>query len=294
MSAHSIASATISFGLVSIPVKLYSTGQSPESISFRMVHKKCGTPLKQQYICPKDEVVVGREDIAKGYEYAKDQYVLFTNEEIKAVEEEATKAIAITEFVPLDAVDPVYFDRPYYLGPDKGAERAYKLLGEAMKKADVAGLAQYAARGKAYLVMIRPMEDGIVMQQLRYADEVRPFSEVGVPDTKVKPEELNLALQLMQQNMKKEFHPEAYKDTVKDRMQEIIEQKVEGQEITFAPTEAPKAQIIDLMEALKASLGEAEEPAKAPARAKSATQRKPAKPSPRSKAAEGGKKRATR
>ena len=291
MSAHSIGSASISFGLVSIPVKLFSTGQPSESISFRMVHKKCGTPLKQQYICPKEEVVVTRDDMAKGYEYAKDQYVLFTNEEIKAVEEEATHAIAITEFLPLDAVDPVYFDKPYYLGPDKGAERAYHLLGEAMKKAKVAGLAQYAARGKAYLVMIRPMEDGLVMQQLRYADEVKPFSEVGVPEAKVKPEELNLALQLMEQNMKKDFHPERYEDTVKKRMQEIIDQKVEGEEVTFAPKAHPKAQVIDLMEALKASLGEGEEePA---VRGKSAGARKPAKASPRGKvAAEGGRKRA--
>jgi DNA end-binding protein Ku len=291
MSAHSIGSASISFGLVSIPVKLFSTGQPSESISFRMVHKKCGTPLKQQYICPKEDVVVPREDIAKGYEYAKDQYVLFTNEEIKAVEEEATHAIAITEFLPIELVDPVYYDKPYYLGPDKGAERAYRLLGQAMKKAGVAGLAQYAARGKAYLVMIRPMEDGLVMQQLRYADEVKPFSEVGVPEAKVKPEELDLALQLMQQNMKKDFHPERFKDTVKERMQEIIEQKVEGEEITFAPKAHPKAQVIDLMEALKASLGEGEE--EAPARTKSASARKPAKASPRGKApAESGRKRA--
>jgi DNA end-binding protein Ku len=296
MSAHSIGSATISFGLVSIPVKLFSTGQSSESISFRMVHKQCGSPLKQQYICPKDGKTVEREDIAKGYEYMKDKFVLFSPEEIKAVEEESTRAIAIMEFVPLVAVDPVYFDRPYYLGPEKASERAYRLLSEAMKQTGVAGLAQYAARGKQYLVMLRPMEGGLVMQQLRYAEEVRPFAEIGAPQTEVKPEELQLALQLMQQTMKEEFHPERYQDTVKKRMQEIIQQKVEGQEITFAPGEAPKAQIIDLMEALKASLGsEAEESPKS-ARA-AAGDRKPAKPSPRStpRAVEsGGRKRASR
>lgn len=261
-----------------------------------MVHKECGSPLKQQYICPKDGRTVEREDIAKGYEYVKDKFVLFTPEEIKAVEEEATRAIAIMEFVPMVAVDPVYFDKPYYLGPEKNSERAYRLLSEAMKQTGVAGLAQYAARGKQYLVMLRPMEGGLAMQQLRYAEEVRPFAEIGAPQTEVKPEELQLALQLMQQTMKQEFHPERYQDTVKKRMQEIIQQKVEGQEITFAPGEAPKAQIIDLMEALKASLGsEAEETAK-PARA-AAGDRKPARPSPRSapRAAEsGGRKRATR
>ncbi len=297
MSAHSIGSAVISFGLVSIPVRLFSTGQSSESISFRMVHKKCGTPLKQQYVCPKDSETVERDDIAKGFEYVKDQYVLFTNEELRAVEEEATKAIAITEFVPSEKVDPVFYDKPYYLGPDKGAERAYRLLSEAMKQTGVAGLAQYAARGKQYLVMLRPMGGGLVMQQLRYAEEVRPFSEVGVPETEIKPEELQLALQLMQQNVKQEFRPEHYQDTVKKRMQEIIQQKVEGQEITFAPGEAPKAQIIDLMEALKASLG-VEEEGEAARPARPSVGRKPAKPSPRAaggRAAEnGGRKRASR
>src|SRR5262245_12291996 len=158
-----------------------------------------------------------------------------------------------------------------------------------MKQSGVAALAQYAARGKQYLVMLRPMEGGLVMQQLRYAEEVRPFSEVGVPKTEVKAEELQLALQLMKQTMKDEFHPERYQDTVKKRMQEIIQQKVEGQEITFAPGEAPKAQIIDLMEALKASLGPESKEAAKPARA-AAADRKPAKPSPRSgaRAAENG------
>ena len=292
MSAHSIGSATISFGLVSIPVKLFSTGQSSESISFRMVHKQCGSPLKQQYICPKDGKTVEREDIAKGYEYVKDKFVLFTPEEIKAVEEESTRAIAIMEFVPLVAVDPVYFDKPYYLGPEKASERAYRLLSEAMKQTGVAGLAQYAARGKQYLVMLRPMEGGLVMQQLRYAEEVRPFAEIGAPQTEVKPEELQLALQLMQQTMKEEFHPERYQDTVKKRMQEIIQQKIEGQEIQFTSGEAPKAQIIDLMEALKASLGVEQGESAAPARA---TARKPAKASPRGPVAEAApRKRASR
>ena len=277
---------------MSIPVKLFSTGQPSESISFRMVHKECGSPLKQQYICPRDGKVVERDGIAKGYEYAKDKFVLFTPEEIKALEEMATKAIAITEFVPLPAVDPVYFDRPYYLGPDKGAERAYKLLSEAMKKADVAGLAQYAARGKQYLVMLRPMEGGLVMQQLRYAEEVRPFSEVGVPKTEVKSEELELALQLMKQTMKKDFHPERYQDTVKKRVQEVIQQKVEGEEVVFTSGEAPKAQIIDLMEALKASIGEESKSAR-PAKERAA-ERKPAKPAPRSRETGTRKKSASR
>jgi len=256
MAANSIGSATISFGLVSIPVKLFSTGQSSETISFRMIHKKCGTPIKYQYTCPQENVVVERDDIVKGYEFAKDQFVLFTPEELKAAEEEATREIGINEFVPLDKVDTIYFDKPYYLAPDKGAERAYRLLGEAMKQTGVAGLAQYASRGKMYLVMVRAAEDGLVMQQLRYADEIRPFSEIPIPAKgEIKKAELQLAIQLMKQNISKSFKPENYQDAVRTRMHEIIQQKVEGQEVSFAPAEAPKAQIIDLMDALKASLG---------------------------------------
>jgi len=189
----------------------------------------------------------------KGYEFAKDQYVTFTNEEIKSLEEKATQAIAIAQFVPADKVDPIYFDRPYYLAPDKGGEKAYRLLGEAMKQTGRVALAKWAARGKQYLVMIRPAGKGLVMQQLLYADEVRPISEVPIEDAEVKETELKLAVQIIEQIARDEFHPESYEDEVRKRYQEAIQRKVEGQEITAAP-EAPRAQIIDLMEALKASL----------------------------------------
>jgi DNA end-binding protein Ku len=291
MAAHALGSATISFGLVAIPVKLFSTGQSDATVSFRMVHKKCGTPLKQQYVCPADNEVVAREDIGKGYEFVKDQYVQFTADEVKAVEEDPTRAIAITEFIPMDQVDPVYYDKPYYLAPDKGAERAYKLLSEAMKKTGVVGIAQYAARGKNYLVMLRPMSGGLAMQQLRYAHEVRPFSEIDIPAAPdLKPQEIQLALQLMQQNAGKEFKPESYSDTSRERMLAMIQKKVEGQDIlALAAAETPHAQIIDLMDALKQSLGE--KPAKG--EAKSAA-RRPAKASPREAAKNGKRKKAAR
>jgi DNA end-binding protein Ku len=312
MPARSIATAYISFGLVTIPIKLYSASQTTESISFRMLHKGCGTPLKQQYICPKDNVTVERDDVVKGYEFAKDQYVLFTPEELKAVEEEATKTISITEFVPLSKVDSLYFDKAYYLGPDKGGDKAYRLLGEAMKKTGLAGLATYAARGKQYIVLIRPVDtgEGLVMQQLRYADEVRPFSEVPIGDAPaVKEAELGLAVQLIQQSVSEEFHPENFKDEVRMRVQQIINQKVEGQEVTLAPEEQFVAPVIDLMEALKASLaqgggkglsGESSggarstpppEPARLPARAA------PRKAADKAQAADGaatGRKKASR
>ena len=283
MAARPLASATVSFGLVSIPVKLFTTVEAAESISFRMLHKPCGSPLKYQYWCPKDDKAVERDDMVKGYEYAKDRYVLFSPEELKALEEEATKAIAIEEFVALDKVDPVFYDRAYYLGPEKGGERAYKLLAQAMRQKGLAGLARYAARGKQYLVLVRPVEDGLVLQQLHYAKEVRSFADVPLPaKTEVKDSELKLALQLIEQSISDAFKPEKYEDDVKTRVQEVIQQKIAGQEVTFAPAEAPKAQVIDLMEALKASL--AATGGRAPAQAAGAA-RKPAKAAPRKAAA---------
>lgn len=254
MAARPIASATISFGLVSVPVKLFSAAESSGTISFNWLHKECGTRLKQQYVCPKDDEVVEKDDMIKGYEFSKGQYVLFTPDEIKALDEKATNSIDVNEFVPLKLVDRVYVDRVYYLGPDKGGERAYKLLGEALKETGRAGLGQYAARGKQNLVLLRPQDGVLVMEQLHYANEVRPPSEVDVPDTTVKPTELALAKQLIEQGSTDEFHPENYHDNVRDRILESIQGKVEGHEITTEPAEAPEAKVIDLMEALKASL----------------------------------------
>lgn len=254
MPAKSIGTGTIAFGLVTVPIKMFAAAESKSAISFNLLHGKCGSRLKQQYVCPKDEELVPRDQMVKGYEFAKDQYVTFTDDEIKAMGEEASRAIEITEFVPAARVDPVYFDNTYYLGPDKGGERAYALLSTAMRETGKVALAKWAARGKQYLVMIRPVEKGLVMQVLRYADEVRPFDEVPVGDITIKEPELKLAIQLVEQIAGDEFKPEAYEDEVRKRMQEAIQRKVDGQEVTAAPPEAPRAQIIDLMAALKASL----------------------------------------
>lgn len=281
MPPRALASATISFGLVAIPVKLFTSTEAGESIKFRMLHSKCNSPLKRPYYCPKDQEMVERDEIVKGYEYGKDQFVLVKDEEIKGVEEEATKAIDIAEFVPLDLVDPVYFDKAYFLGPDKGGERPYKLLSQAMKQKGIGGLAKYAARGKQYLVFVRPFEDGLLMQQLRYANEVRSFGEVDLGDAVVKPAELKLALQLMEQTTSKQFRPEEYEDEVRTRMLEVIQQKIDGQEVTFAPGESPQTQVIDLMEALKASLGGSDAPKATKKATKAPSSRKPAKASPR-------------
>jgi DNA end-binding protein Ku len=266
----------VSFGLVTIPVKLYSTGETAVGIQLNMLHRKCGSRLKQQYVCPVDDVVVGRDEMVKGYEYAKGQYVLFTEDEIKALSREATNSMEITEFVPLEQVDPIYFEKSYYLGPDKGGERPYRLLAEAMRQTSRAALARYAARGKDYLVLLRPFEEGLIMQQLRYHDELRPFSEVPIGDAEVREPELKLARQIIDQIANDRFEPETYEDEVRKQTMEMIEQKVSGQEISAAPVEAPKAQIIDLMAALKASLASAAQPQDAPGRPRSAASRRPA------------------
>jgi DNA end-binding protein Ku len=196
---------------------------------------------------------VSRDQMVKGYEFADEQYVTFTSDELKAMAEESQKTIEITEFVPAAVVDPVYFDGASYLGPDKGGEKAYRLLNEAMKQAGRVALARWAAHGKQYLVMIRPAGKGLVMHRLLYADEVRSIDEVPIEDAELRETELKLAVQLVEQIASDEFHPENYADEVRKRYQEAIQRKIEGQEVTAAP-QAPKAQIIDLMEALKASL----------------------------------------
>lgn len=256
MAPRAVASATISFGLVSIPVKLFAATDSSAGISFNMLHKKCHGRLKQQYICPRDnDEVVPRSETVRGYEFAKDQYVIFTDEELKELQEPPTQSIDITEFVPAERVPPTYVEKTYYLGPDKGGDRAYRLLGEAMRRTGRSALAKYAARGKQYLVLVSPVEDGLVLHQLYYADEVRPFSEVPLGDGEVKETELKLAVQLIEQSAAEAFHPENYVDEVKQRTEEIIQRKIQGQEVALSSNEPPRAQIIDLMEALKASLG---------------------------------------
>jgi DNA end-binding protein Ku len=253
MPPRSIGNASISFGLVSVPVLLYSASESSATVSFNMLHKACGSRLKQQYVCSQEGGVVEKDDIVKGYEFAKGQYVQFSPEEIKALDEKSTNSIDIAEFVPLSSVDRIYLDKVYYLGPDKGGDRAYRLLGEALKDTGRAALGQYSARGKQHLVLIRSLDGVLIMEQLHYSGELRPASEVPHPEAPVKETELALARLLIQQSSTDEFRPENYHDTVRERVLEAIQQKVEGQEIT-AEAAAPETKIIDLMDALKASL----------------------------------------
>ena len=259
MAARSIGSLTISFGLVAIPVKLYSATQSGNVISFNLLHKDCGSRLKQQYVCLKDGSIVDRDDMVKGYEFAKDQYVSFSPEEIKALEEVGTHAVEIAEFVPVESVDPVYFDKTYYLAPDKGAGKPYGLLTEALKQAQLCAVGRWASRGKAYIVLLRPVGDVLTMQQLHFASDVRSSNEIDVPKPEVKPAELKLAQQLIEQQTSAKFDPAAYTDEVRTRIEAAIQKKVEGQEISVSETApAGEGKVIDLMEALRASLEKTE------------------------------------
>jgi DNA end-binding protein Ku len=265
MPARALSTATISFGLVSIPVKLYSAAESKAALSFNQIHKKDGSRVKQQLISSRTGEVVPREEIVKGYEFAKDQYVLFEAEELKALEAAATHTVDITEFLKAEQVDRRYLDKVYYLGTDKGGARAYKLLAQVLVDTGRIAIGKYAARGKQYLVMVRPMENGLVMEQLHYPDELRAFSEVPIEDATVKPAELKLATQLVEQAASDEFKPESYKDEVRERMLALIQRKVDGEDITVAPTAEPEHKIIDIMEALKASLAAGKKPAQAAA-----------------------------
>jgi DNA end-binding protein Ku len=267
-AARSIGSLTVSFGLVAIPVKLFTANQSSNAISFNLLHKEDGSRLKQQYICQKDGAIVERDDMVKGYEFAKDQYVRFAPEEIKALEEVGSHAVEISEFVPIESIDPVYYDKTYYLAPDKGAAKPYALLTEALKVAGRCGVGRWAARGKGYLVILRPIGDVLAMQQLHYAADVRRATEVEIPKPEVKPAELKLAQQLIDAQTAEKFDPDAYRDEVRGRIEAAIKKKVdEGQEITMIePAPAGDGKVIDLMEALRASLeksGKSRDPASA-------------------------------
>lgn len=289
--AHAIGSATISFGLVSIPVKLHTTSQSSDSISFNLLHDECHSRLKQQYICSKDGDIVERSSMVKGYEFAKNQYVIFTEEELKAIEQKASESIDIVHFVPSSTIDPIYFDKAYYLSPSKGGERAYALLAAAIKESGKWAVARYAARGKHFVVALRAYEDALLMQQLHYASAIKPLAELEIGHHEVKQQELKMALQLTEFGSEEAYDPKEFKDESKERMRALIEQKMQGQQITMeAPAEAP-GQLIDLMEALRASL---EKAPKRKAAAGSSTvakipikgsrDRKPAQPAPVKKA----------
>lgn len=255
MAFRAIASGTIAFGLVSIPCKLFPAASPSDALRFNNLHEECGSRVKNHFYCPKHDKIVGRDELVKGYEFAKGQYVTFEAEELKAVAETSSGGIDITEFVPSGEVDPIYYAKAYYLAPDGGAGRAYHLLAEALRRKSLAALAKYAARGKQYLVLLRAIPQGLVMQQLHYPREIRPVEDVDIEASDVKEGELQLAMQLVEQGISKVFRPGEYHDEVRDRIEALIAKKVDGEDIRHVVSDAPKTQVIDLMSALKASLG---------------------------------------
>src|SRR5271169_6005524 len=265
MAARSIASLSLTFGLVSIPVKVFPATESSGGIRFNLLHKTCGSRLKQQYTCLKEGVPVERADMVKGYEFEKDRYVMFTPEELAALEDKSEHTIDIVSFIPTSAIDPIYYDKAYYLAPDKRGAKPYNLLVEAMRETGRCALATWVWRGKQYVVQVRIGGEGLVLQQLLYASEVRSMKDLEIEKTEVKKPELTLALQLIEQISEDSYDPAAYKDEEKQRIEAAIDEKIAGKQIAVSvEPEQGGGQVIDLMDALRASL-EKKKAAKAPA-----------------------------
>ena len=273
MAARATSSGTISFGLVSIPIKLFPASSS-KTVHFSMLHEADKSRLKQTYVCKSCEKPVERSETVKGYEYARDQYVVLGDDELSALEKQSDRTIDIDEFVPISEVDPIYFEKSNLLGPDKGGHKAYRLLRQAMEDAGKVAIGRYNTRGRQQLVLLRPTREGLVMHGLFYADEVRSFEDVELGDeVEIKPGELALAHQLIDQLTQDRFEPEKYEDEYRRRVLEAVDRKVAGEEVVVMPTHEPREQIIDLVAALKKSLAErAEGDATAP---KTARTRKP-------------------
>ncbi|MEZ2354692.1 Ku protein [Caballeronia sp. RCC_10] len=271
---------TLSFGLVSVPVKVYTATESKSGVGFNLMHKECGTRLKQQYVCPHDGKVVERADMVKGYEFEKEKYVIFEKSELEALEASASHTIHIVSFVPNEAIDPIYLDKPYYLAPDKRGGKPYRLLQEAMKDSGTCAVARWTSKGKQHMVQVRAGNDGLILQTLLYADEVRSQADIGIEETDTQPTELQLAEQLIEQYRVDSYDAAAYKDEEKERILAEIDKKIAGKKITAAPAaEQPAAQVIDLVEALRASLKKkptAEQPATPRAARKTARAAAPA------------------
>jgi DNA end-binding protein Ku len=275
MASRPIANGNISFGLVSIPVKLFSATRS-KSVSFNLLHGKDQSRIQQKIYCPVDDAIIDRSELVRGYEVEKGRYVIFTDEELKQLEARDDHTIEITEFLPLAQVDPVYFEESYYLGSETGASKAYRLLADAMAQSGRVALGRFIMRGKEHIVLLRPYEKGLMLHTIYYADEVRSADEVDrATHEPVKDAELSLATRLIDELTEKKFDASKFHDTYREKVIEIAKQKVEGQEVSeVAPTEPRRGQVIDLMQALKASLEK--RGAQVPAATKDEEEEKPA------------------
>jgi DNA end-binding protein Ku len=254
MASRPIGSGNISFGLVSIPVKLFSATRS-RAVSFNLLHAKDLSRIQQKIYCPVDDAIIERNELVRGFEVEKGRYVTFTDEELKKLEARNEHAIEITEFLPLERVDPVHFEESYYLGAEANAAKAYRLLADAMSQSGRVALGRFTMRGKEHLVLIRPFGKGLMLHTVYYSDEVRPAEDVDQAQNEpVREAELTLAKRLIDELTGNEFDPSKYRDHYRERVLEVAQQKIAGQQVADAPAEPRRGQVIDLMSALKASL----------------------------------------
>lgn len=256
MAARSIASLSLSFGLVSIPVKLYPATESAATVRFNLLSRD-GSRLKQQYVSEKDQKVVERSEIVKGYEFEKDRFVIFQPDELKALQESPSQTIDIVAFIPDSSIDPIFYDKAYYLAPDKRGAKPYNLLMEAMRQSGRCALAKWSWKAKQYVVQVRAADDGLVLQQLLYAEEVRSMKDLAIEKVTVSAAELKLAMQLIDQISRDTYDPTMFEDEEKKRILAAIDEKIAGKQIvaTEHAESGAGAQVIDLVEALRASLG---------------------------------------
>jgi len=254
MALRPLRNATISFGLVSIPVRFYTATKS-EDVHFHLLHESCGTRVNRKWWCPHHEKIVESDELVRGYEISKNKYVTFTDEEIETLQTGDNRAVEITEFLALEQIDPVFFEKAYFLGPAPGGGKTYKLLSDAMKRQGKVALARWISAGREHLVVLRPYEKGLVLHTMYYADEVRDFDAIDIEAGSVRDKEVHLAEMLIDELTEKQFQPLHYKDEYRDRLIDRIKAKSKGKTIeSDEPEEDRGAEVIDIMEALRRSL----------------------------------------
>jgi DNA end-binding protein Ku len=256
MPPRPLKTATISFGLISIPVRFYSATHQ-EDISFNLLHASCGTQVNRKWWCPHHETIVDSDELIRGYQISKGRFVTFTDEEIDALETDDNRTLGISEFLSLDQIDPVHFEKAYFLGPAPGGTKTYHILSSAMKKQRKVALAHWVSANKEHLVIIRPFQKGLILHTMFYADEVRDFSAIDLEQGPLKEKEVKLAEMLIDELTEKKFDPLHYKDDYRARVLKRIKAKSKGEDIvgTREEEEEKGGQVIDIMEALRRSLG---------------------------------------
>src|ERR1700728_5268406 len=256
--ASSVWSGHLTFGLISMPVRLFSGARS-SGISFNMLHRPDKQRVKQQYICPLENVVVDRSEIVKGYEFRKDEYIIIEPEEIKKIEPQTAKTMEILEFVKAGDVDPVYFESSYYMLPEEAGRRPYALLTKALEESEYVAIAKLTMHNGEYTVFLRPHKGGMMLHTMYYAEEVREVESFGAPDVEIKDAEIKVAHQLIEA-LAGEWDPEKYHDTFQENLKKMIEAKLEGGEIQEVEQPKKMAPVVDLMAALKESLAQTKKP----------------------------------